>query len=347
LLLILLVPLFLLFFAIKALFLACIVALALCHEDNFAEAQFQEWMVKHSKHYATTEEYEMRLQNFHDAVHRIEMKNRLSTAATFALNKFSDLSPLEFKEKYLMMDPVNNPQGGRDVFGPKVAIKDLPTKFDWRDRKVVSPVKDQQQCGSCWAFSVVENIESVYMLTKNMTFDQMPALAPQQLVDCDDFDLGCNGGNPPFAYEYIAFNGLETNADYPYHATTGTCQYNKDDVYTTIKTWKWATSYADEKLLQQNLIGYAPLSICVDATAWQDYSSGVLKGSECCAFCWLDHCVQLVGYDTTGVTPESKGLPYWMIRNSWGSDWGMNGYILVEMGKNACGLTDEATSVVI
>jgi len=326
------------------LVLSCFVVLALSHGDSFAETQFQAWMLHQGKAYGSTEEYQRSLRNFHDSVHRIEIKNKYSTGAKFALNKFSDLSPAEFKAKYLMKTPVHNPQGGRDVLPAKVTVQDLPKTFDWRDKKVVTPVKDQMSCGSCWAFSVVENVESVYMLTKNITADKMPPLAPQQLVDCDDFDFGCGGGNPPFAYEYLEFYGLEKNSDYPYVGEGGTCQYNKANIFTTIKTWKWATHYSDEQLLQQNLIGYAPLSICVDATNWQDYSSGVLTGSQCCSFCMLDHCVQLVGYDTTGSSIESKGLPYWIIRNSWG-DWGMNGYILVEMGKNSCGLTDEATSV--
>jgi len=277
-----------------------------------------------------------------------------SQGANYDINKFSDLTPAEFKDMYLMKTSVNNPRENREVLTPTISQDALPVTFDWRKENVVSPVKDQGQCGSCWAFSAVENLESVWMLTKNLTADEMPALSPQQLVDCSYLDLGCNGGDPPFAYQYILSKGVEKNSDYPYFSggtgAAGSCDDNSGDAYATMKTWKWGTSYGDEKTLQQNLVSWAPLSICVDANAWQDYSSGVLSGADCCSVCLLDHCVQLVGYDTTG-NPESSNSTansqYWIVRNSWGSDWGLNGYILLEMGKNACGLTDEATSVIV
>jgi len=329
-----------------AVLLSCLIWTAFSLQQTLrpGENHFRQWMVHHSKEYKSVEEYELRLQNFQASLVRIEEhSSKLSNGANFSLNKFSDLSPQEFQEKYLMKRPVKNPRGGdrRGVLKPAASASALPTKFDWRDKKVVSPVKDQGQCGSCWAFSAVENVESVWMLAKNITQDKMPALAPQQVVDCSYLDLGCNGGNPPFAYEYIMSSGLETNSDYPYTAKDGTCSYNKAEVYATIKTWKWATNYDNEVLLQQNLMSFAPLSICVDASNWQDYSSGIMTGSQCCSLCFLDHCVQLVGYDNSGSTG------YWIVRNSWGSDWGVDGYIWLQMGHNVCGLTDEATSVVV
>jgi len=99
-----------------------------------------------------------------------------------------------------------------------------------------------------------------------------------------------------------------------------------------------------KKTLQSNLVGVAPLSICLDAANWQDYSNGVMTHSQCCAVCIMDHCVQLVGYQTN---PSDASPPYWIVRNSWGSDWGINGYIWLEMGHNSCGLTESATSVIV
>jgi len=321
---------------------ACCVALAFGSkplQSGEAEVHFRQWVTQHGKVYATTDEYQTRLANFQESLRRVELKNKKSKTATYALNKFPDLSVAEFRALYFMKKSVHNPRGGRDVLTPTVT--NLPDTFDWRNQKVVSPVKDQGQCGSCWAFSVVENIESVYMLTKNITADAMPALSPQQVVDCDDIDQGCNGGNPPFAYEYLEGSGLEKNSDYPYKAVDGTCAYQKSNVYATISTWKWGTSLEDEDTLQKNLVSYSPLSICVDASNWQDYSSGVMGEWECCWACMLDHCVQLVGYNKQGSTP------YWIVRNSWGADWGINGYIWVEMGHNTCGITEEATTAVV
>jgi len=322
-----------------ALVISCTFAAFPSKKVDVAEQQFAAWMVKHNIEYATPEEHAMRFENFKASLLRVQLKNQRGTNATFAINKFSDLSPAEFKAKYLMAEPVRNPKANRDVLKPTVST--LPSTFDWRDKKVVSPVKDQGQCGSCWAFSAVENVESVWMMAHNLTADQMPALAPQQLVDCDDFSLGCSGGNPPFAYEYLEGSGLEKESDYPYHATGGSCAFQKNEVYATIQTWKWATSFEDETTLQQNLVSVAPLSICLDAENWQDYSSGVMGEWECCDLCIMDHCVQLVGYNA------QAGTPYWIVRNSWGSDWGVNGYIWIQMGHNTCGLTQEATTVVV
>jgi len=180
------------------------------------------------------------------------------------------------------------------------------------------------------------------MLAKGVTTDKMQPLAPQQIVDCDDSDGGCDGGNPPTAYQYvIGAGGMETEKNYPYKVVNGDCAFKSSLVYANISDWKYATNEDDEGQLQANLVSYGPLSICVDAQYWQDYQSGVMTGSECCWWCQLDHCVQLVGYDTTASTP------YWLIRNSWGTSWGESGYIRVQSGDNACGLTDEATTSVV
>jgi len=217
-----------------------------------------------------------------------------------------------------------------------------PAKFDWRPSGVVTPVKDQAQCGSCWAFSVTENIESVWMIKQNIKVADFKPLAPQQIVDCDTSDEGCNGGFPATAYQYIeSAGGLETEAAYPYKAVDGSCAFNKADVESTISNFKYATTKGDETTLKTNLATVSPLSICVDAANWQDYSSGVMGAWECCWFCQLDHCVQLVGYDTTASTP------FYIVRNSWASDWGEQGFIRLAMGDNACGLTDYATTSIV
>jgi len=167
----------------------------------------------------------------------------------------------------------------------------------------------------------------------------LPALSPQQIVDCDQSDAGCNGGNPPTAYEYvIGAGGMETNADYPYTANDGTCVFDKRKVYSTIASWKYACNYYEEETLRDVLVNYAPPSICVDAANWQDYQSGIMTGWECAWINTLDHCVQAVGYDISGSTP------FWIVRNSWGTSWGESGYIRLQYGDNACGLTNEAST---
>jgi len=180
------------------------------------------------------------------------------------------------------------------------------------------------------------------MIAKGLNNGSMVPLAPQQIVDCDKSDAGCSGGDPPTAYDYIQkAGGLEPEKDYPYKAVDGSCAFKKSDVYATISSFKYATSEDDESTLKSNLASWAPLSICVDARYWQDYTSGVLTAYECDWIVELDHCVQAVGYDVTAATP------YWIVRNSWGTDWGEAGYIRLEYGKNSCGLTEEATTAIV
>jgi len=305
------------------------------------QAQFAQWKAKHSKVYATAEEEALRFENFKVSVQRINRLN-LGSKATFALNKFSDLTPAEFRAKYLMQTPLEPVVSKENVLQP--TVQNVPPTYDWRPKGVVTAVKDQGQCGSCWAFSTTENIESVWMLAHGLKNDTMKSLAPQQIVDCDTTDEGCNGGFPASAYDYVQkAGGLETEADYPYHAVDQQCHFSASNVYAKISNFKYATSRGDETTLQQNLVSTAPLSICLDASNWQDYQNGVMSAWGCCwlRICQLDHCVQLVGYDTTASTP------YYIVRNSWGTDWGENGFIRLEIGTNTCGITNYATTSIV
>jgi len=216
----------------------------------------------------------------------------------------------------------------------------VPQTLDWRTQNMVTPVKDQGQCGSCWAFSVTENIESMYCMKNQIDCTTFAPLAPQEIVDCDTTDQGCNGGDPPTAYAFVMQEGgMEDESDYPYTAQDGTCNFQSNLVKVTISNWQYATSNSDESTMQNNLVSWGPLSICVDAEPWQDYTGGVLMASDCSNS--LDHCVQLVGYDMT------QSTPFWIVRNSWGTDWGENGYIRLQYGQDTCGCADEATSAII
>jgi len=227
---------------------------------------------------------------------------------------------------------------------PKVNILEefgapLPTSFDWRTKGAVTPVKNQEQCGSCWAFSATEGVESAWFLAKN----QLIVLSPQQIVSCDQNDGGCNGGDLPTAFQYVEQNGMETNAVYPYtsgNGNSGTCEYDGSDVVVHISGFKYATQSANETQMQVALLAHGPLSICVDAETWQYYQGGVITHG--CGDS-LDHCVQIVGFSAT----TNNKTPYWIIRNSWGADWGLEGYLWVERGKDECGVSDEATYVTI
>jgi len=222
-----------------------------------------------------------------------------------------------------------------------------PAKLDWTDTAgAVSPVKDQAQCGSCWAFSATEGIEAgVFQSTGSAS----PSLSPQQIVSCDKTDAGCNGGDLPTAFDYVeSAGGLDTEEDYPYTSQTGrsgSCKSSTPVVKVT--DYKYAVSPCeggscsnqDEDGLKAALAEHGPLSVCINAESWNGYYGGVLSGTCSGAYNTLDHCVQLVGYDTTASTP------YWKVRNSWGTSWGESGFIRLPMGVNSCGIADEAMYV--
>lgn len=158
-------------------------------------------------------------------------------------------------------------------------------------------------------------------------------------MDCDKQDGGCNGGWPDTAMTYVKnAGGQEGEAHYAYTAKNGQCAFNAQYVEAKVAGFKTATTSKDETTLQNNLVSWGPLSICVDASKWQTYKSGVMSSAQCCTgTCQLDHCVQLVGYNA------SANPPYWIVRNSWAASWGISGYIWLQMGGNTCALTNHAT----
>jgi len=325
----------------KLLLSICIVIfsiqLCLCLKPPL-EASFQKWMIKNNKTY-TGAEYQLRQKNFLASLERVNFKNKRAHGTTvYAINNFSDMSPEEFQNTVLMKKTLPR-SGSRPVSKPKrqPSPVGLPATFDWRDSGAVTAVKDQGQCGSCWAFSVTENVESVWILGGKATNSTLN-LSPQQIVDCDTTDLGCEGGDSTTAFDYlISAGGQEPISQYPYTAVDGNCNFQSQYVQAKISSWKYATEFWLESEMQTNLVGWAPLSICLDASQWQDYSSGVMTWEECGWVPMLDHCVQLIGYD------DSASDPYWIVRNSWGTSWGIDGYIYIEKGYDACGIAREAT----
>ena len=220
----------------------------------------------------------------------------------------------------------------------------LPKSWDWREHGIVGPVKDQAQCGSCWAFSAIGALESQIMKKTNHNV----SLSEQEMVDCVKNILspdgsiiccdGCMGGEMYSVYQYLIHNtsGVDdTELQYPYTAMDGPCSKKVSNVNVKVKDFV-SLPKGDEKAMLHALYNIGPLSIGVDANQdWQLYKNGVYDPSEnACDPEMLDHGVVLVGYGS------DKGLDYWIIRNSWGKDWGENGYIRLVRGKNACGVAN-------
>jgi len=266
------------------------------------------------------------------------------------------MTKIEFSERlnFLPYDQERRSQLFGEIEVQKPMKKLTDSSLDWRTMNGVTPVKDQGQCGSCWAFSAVQTVESAYLMDHNNTDASTFLLSEQQVVSCDTTDAGCNGGDLPSAFDYVeSAGGLTTETAYPYTSgdgDSGTCKSFSPMIGTTPKAYRYATptctgscNNQDEGTLAANMATVGPIGICVNAARWQNYAGGVMSKKSCGSHKYrkLDHCVQLVGFESI----DDSG--YWIVKNSWASDWGEDGYIYLAYGSNTCGVADEAMFVTL
>ena len=289
------------------------------------------WKTQYKKTYTAIEEI-ARYGIFVENYLKINRLNAENGSVKFALNKFADLTGTEFKLKYAnggFYEPHRKWVAANTVSSP---IKNLPDSVDWRNKGAVTPVKAQDACGSCWAFSTVGLLEGFYFINNG----KLLSFSEQQIIDCDtDQNEGCIGGKPYLAVEYAAKNGLELESDYPYIAQSGTCLYDKAKAFTVAGGYKFVTANSTDHL--KAALVDSPVSIIIEADQqiFQFYRSGVItKG--CGAD--LDHCVLAVGYEKLGLYEA------FIVKNSWGSDWGQDGYVHIATtqsqnnGQGVCGI---------
>jgi len=312
----------------KLAFVAFAVSNAATLSGEVMEA-FSHFTTTYNKKYSDAE-WSTRMAIFAENLERINEQNKqhilLGGDAVFGVTQFSDLTPAEFKSMYLNYIPSN-----ATVARVNIELDGAPaTVVDWRTKGAVTDVKDQGQCGSCWAFSATEAIESYSFLSSG----KLVELSPQQITSCDKTDGGCNGGNTETAYAYVVkAGGIETSANYPYTSgggNTGICKFDQSKVAVKVTGYK---SVARGETNMKAALNNGPVSVCLAADAFQSYRSGILKSCPG----QVDHCVQAVGYDDTNVPP------YWIVRNSWAKSWGEAGYIRVESGKDLCKISDDVT----
>ncbi|XP_010791042.1 pro-cathepsin H [Notothenia coriiceps] len=301
-------------------------AFPLSEKDEF---HFKSWMAQYNKVYSM-QEYHERLQIFTENKRRIDKHNEGNQTFTMGLNQFTDMTFGEFRKYFLLSEPQNCSATKGNHFSSKGP---LPDSIDWRKKgNYVTDVKNQAACGSCWTFSTTGCLESVTAINTG----KLVPLSEQQLIDCaQDFNNhGCDGGLPSQAFEYIMYNkGLMTEEDYPYKAIELTCVYKPELAAAFVKEVVNITQY-DEKGMVDAVATLNPVSFAFEVTSdFMHYSGGVYTSTECHQTPdMVNHAVLAVGYG------QQDGTPYWIVKNSWGSRWGIDGYFLIEREKNMCGL---------
>ncbi|XP_029190288.1 procathepsin L-like [Acropora millepora] len=317
---------------------ACCALSGLLIKDNAWHA----WKQYHNKMYTSDDEESLRYTIWNNNLKKINQHNSETRKAfTLEMNHLGDMTS---KEVHLLLNGYNSKKKepkshGTDAvtFLPPSNVV-LPKEVDWRTKGYVTPVKNQGQCGSCWAFSTTGSLEGQHFKKTG----KLVSLSEQNLVDCSEKfgNYGCDGGLMDNAFRYIKANdGIDTEASYPYVAMDEKCRFNKSDVgaddtgYVNVKS-------GDEEALKMAVATVGPVSVAIDAShlSFQFYKDGVYVEPDC-STTLLDHGVLAVGYGTTDGSQD-----YWLVKNSWGTSWGMEGYIKMARNKhNMCGIATNAS----
>ena len=323
-----------------------VVRLALCALSacvhGYSSAEWSAWKSLHAKSYPTAAEESLRNQRWRESFAEVSAHNAKRSSWKAGLNHFSDLSWEEFRSTVLMHGQNCSATHERTLWKPPLD-KLLPIRIDWRNVGALNAVKNQGKCGSCWTFSTTGSHEAHHFLR----YGVMRNLSEQQLVDCAGaFDNhGCNGGLPSQAFEYLmSAGGHESEDAYPYTAATATtCSFASSRVEAKVASVVNITAYDESELMQAvGLVG--PVSIAFDVSSdFRHYAGGVYDGECKASPSEVNHAVVAVGYDD-----EAPGLgAHWIIRNSWGVRWGIDGYFKMRKGVNKCGISDCASYPIV
>jgi len=333
--------------------------------DRDREA-FSRFIKKYNKEY-TVSEHESRFRTFQSNLHQAEKLNKESKFATFGVSKFLDLSKDEFESQWLgpkypaqglaqscLVNGVNSPRPTEEE------LKAVPATYDWRTKGVVTPVKNQEACGSCWTFSTTGNLEGLYAIKYGAA--KLTSFSEQEIVDCSHAccnitgygpvcNQGCNGGFQWNAmFDIISWGGLETENDYPYLGyPQPSCLRDQAKTMAPIKSYTCISSPsgpADEGHMQSYIYQNGPISIALNAQLLMNYQSGIIDPFFPSFWCdpdTLDHALLIVGWGT-GTNWIGETIDYWLVKNSWGTDWGENGYFRIGRGVNLCGIANSVVS---
>merc|ERR1712002_143099 len=310
-------------------------ALAIAVASATTDANWAVFKYKHGKTYSGDEDIARRWI-WHSNLKTIEQHNQLFAQglSSFYLkeNEYADLTNYEFVSQMngmnITKDFVPSYESGK--------LRDVPDSVDWRKQGYVTEIKNQGNCGSCWAFSTTGGLEGQHFKSTG----KLVSLSESNLVDCSkkEGNQGCKGGLMDQGFQYVIKNGIDTEESYPYKPKTRECEFKKSDVGATETGFK-DVEEGSEDALQTAVANIGPISIAIDAShnSFQLYGGGVYNEPRCSSK-KLDHGVLAVGYGTEG----SKD--FWLVKNSWGKTWGLDGYIMMSRNKkNQCGVATSAS----
>lgn len=311
--------------------------------DDEVMGLYEEWLAKHGKAYNSLGEKDKRFEIFKDNLKFVDEHNSENRTYKVGMNRFADLTNEEYRSRYLgtRTDAKRRFVKSKVGLSRRYAVRgdeESPESVDWRTKGAVAPIKDQGDCGSCWAFSTVAAVEGLNKIKTG----ELIELSEQELVDCDRaYDAGCNGGLMDYAFQFIIENGgIDSESDYPYLGVDGQCDpTRKNAKVVSIDDYEDVPPF--DELALKNAVAHQPVSVAIEASgrALQLYLSGIFTGK--CGMA-LDHGVAVVGYG------KENGVDYWIVRNSWGASWGESGYIRMERNVVAtytgkCGIAMQAS----
>ncbi|XP_007239312.3 procathepsin L [Astyanax mexicanus] len=305
------------------------------------DQEFESWKQEHGKSYSSEEEESHRKMSWLTSRKLVLEHNKLADQGlesyTLEMNEFADMEDQEFQDMYTgSLDSMNDTETDTlctATFTPENEEDTLPCRVDWRQAGYVTGVKNQRSCGSCWAFSATGALEGqMYRKTR-----QLIPLSEQQLIDCSGRygNHGCKGGLAIRAFRYAMHRGLEAGYNYPYRARRSRrCHFNPWKVRATCRGIV-CLPRGNEKILKFAVAKIGPISVSVDSSrrSFRLYKSGVYNDRRCSNH-RMNHAVLLIGYGRAGGSRR-----YWLVKNSWGTRWGENGYIRMSRNqRNQCGI---------
>jgi len=295
------------------------------------EEEWAKFKVKHEKLYSSEEEDGTRCEIWKKNLAKVEKHNSENHTFTMAVNKFSDWTTEEFNRILGFRPPV----GRKTTKGRRFQNKENPDVVDFREDGLVTEVKNQGDCGSCWAFSATGAMEGAWAKSKG----ELVSLSEQQLLDCVQDSFGCDGGFENAAFRYVIENGIQSEESYEYLAVQGQCHA---DAAKFVEHFSGSERVdADESQIEAALVELGfPISVAIHSEEMKYYEGGIFDNPRCKEG-EINHAVLIVGFDKSG--PE----PFWIVKNSWSTGWGEEGFIKMKMGVNICGINKAASFPIV